>query len=501
MAHAEVEERQLLKAMTWWDGFVVALANPGFLIAALGGSIGALGTTGAFVLWSISITLGALQNNIHAELAAMFPNKSGGIALYAHEAWRKYLTLIGPLATFGYWIGWSVVLSINGLVAGSLIQAEWFEDSTWAENAGTFDLNLPIAIGIGLIILVWAFNVYGVRPAVWFGYVTGALLLIPAFVLMFLPYVTGEWSSSNMEWAIGANGGLALALVWLYFMCWSSYGIEVVATFAPEYQDTERDTARALRAAALFSAVVYVLLPLGVGGTLGTSTIADGSLTLTFYGDAFDAIVGSGLANVMIFCVVGGLVLSMNTATMDGSRALYGIAKDGMTIKQLGVLNRHHVPGRAMTIDAILNIFLITAFAGVLEILAVSNVGYVFATCTALSAFVLLRRDRPQWPRPIRLPNFWVPLAAVLFLINFTFLIAGGFIWSGGFLGITGYGYGWDKTRTGLLVLLAALILYVWRHVVQDKIPLKLREQVPATPEEERAHAELKAAPSAAPAS
>ena len=56
----------------------------------------------------------------------MFPNKSGGIALYAHEAWRKYLTLIGPLATFGYWIGWSVVLSINGLVAGTLIQAEWF---------------------------------------------------------------------------------------------------------------------------------------------------------------------------------------------------------------------------------------------------------------------------------------------------------------------------------------------------------------------------------------
>ena len=41
------------------------------------------------MLWSISITLGALQNNIHAELASMFPNKSGGIALYAHEAWRK----------------------------------------------------------------------------------------------------------------------------------------------------------------------------------------------------------------------------------------------------------------------------------------------------------------------------------------------------------------------------------------------------------------------------
>ena len=58
----------------------------------------------------------------------MFPNKSGGIALYAHEAWRKYLIFVGPVATFGYWIGWSVVLSINGLVAGTLIQAEWFSE-------------------------------------------------------------------------------------------------------------------------------------------------------------------------------------------------------------------------------------------------------------------------------------------------------------------------------------------------------------------------------------
>ncbi|MEA2320402.1 MAG: hypothetical protein QOD81_252 [Solirubrobacteraceae bacterium] len=499
MATAQVEERQLLKAMSWWDGFVVALANPGFLIAALGSSIGALGTTGAFLLWTISICLGALQNNIHAELACMFPNKSGGVALYAHEAWRKYLTFIGPVATFGYWIGWSVVLSINGLVAGTLIQAEFFSSSDWSASGAGFDLTLPIVIGAALILVVWLFNIYGVRPAVWFGYVTGALLCIPAFVLMFLPYVTGDWSSANMTWSIGSGGGIALALTWLYFMCWSSYGIEVVATFGPEFHDTERDTPKALRSAAMFSAVVYALLPLGLGGTLGTQAVAGDETFIAFYADAFDALVGTGLAKVMILCIVAGLVLSMNTATMDGSRALYGIAKDGMTIRQLGVLNRFHVPGLAMTVDAILNILLITYFAGVLEILAVSNIGYVFATCTALSAFVLLRRDRPNWPRPVRLPNWYVPLGAALAVFNVVLLIAGGFIWSGGFLGIDGYGYGWDKTRTGLLVLVVAFLLYVYRHVVQDKIPLRLREEVPQTPEEEARHPEFRVAPDAVP--
>jgi amino acid transporter len=495
MATAVVEERELLKAMTWWDGFVVALANPGFLIGSLGASIGALGTTGAFVLWTISICLGALQNNIHAELAAMFPSKSGGIALYAHEAWRKYLTLIGPLATFGYWIGWSVVLSINGLVAGTLIQSEWFSKTNWDASGAGFDLTLPICIGIGLIVLVWLFNVYGVRPAVWFAYLTGGLLMIPVFVLMFFPYITGDWSSSNMQWDIGANGGLPLVIVWLYFMCWSSYGMEVVATFAPEYHDTEKDTTKALRSAALFGIAVYALLPLGLGGTLGTQAVADDPTFIAFFIQAFDELVGDAFANVLVVCVVAGLVLSMNTATMDGSRALYGIAKDGMTIKGLGELNRFRVPGRAMTVDAILNILLISYFAGVLEILAVSNIGYVFATCAAIGGFLLLRKDRPNWPRPVKLSPMWVPIAGVLFVINSVLLIGGGFIWSGGFLGITGYGYGWDKTRVGLLVLVAALVLWAWRRIVQDKQPLHLREQVPATPEEQLKHPELAAEP------
>jgi amino acid transporter len=497
VATAQVEEVQLLKAMSWWDGFVVALANPGFLIAGLGPSIGALGTTGAFVLWTISICLGTLQNNIHAELACMFPNKSGGVALYAHEAWRKYLTFIGPVATFGYWIGWSVVLSINGLVAGTLFQSEFFSGATWTHSGAGFDLSLPIVIAAGLIVLVWLFNVYGVRPAVWFGYVTGGLLCIPAAVLMFLPYITGDWHSSNMTWSIGSGGGLALVLTWLYIMCWSSYGIEVVATFAPEFHDTEKDTPKALRSAALFSAMVYALLPLGLGGTLGTNAVANDATGIAFYDQAFNAIVGNTLGKVMILCIVAGLVLSMNTATMDGSRALYGIAKDGMTIRQLGVLNKHHVPALAMTIDALLNLFLLTYFNGVIQILAVSNIGYVFATCAALSAFLLLRKDRPLWPRPVRLPNWYVPLGGLLVAINLTFLVAGGFLFSGGFLGITGYGYGWDKTRTGLIVLVVAFLLYVYRHLVQEKIPVKLREQVPATPEEERRHPDWKAVPDA----
>jgi amino acid transporter len=489
MASAEVEERQLLKAMTWWDGFVIALANPGFLIAALGASIGVLGTTGAVVLWTISVVIGAFQNNIYAELATMFQEKPGGIALFAHEAWRKYFTPIGPLATFGYWFAWSSVLAVNGLVVGTLIQAEFFSDSTWAESGAGFDLNLAIVLGMVAIALVWAFNVLGVRPAVWFGYVTGAALMLPAFVLMFLPYVTGDWSSDNMTWEIGAGGGLALALTWLYFMGWSSYGFETVAAFAPEYKNPETDTPRALRSAAAFSVVVYALLPLGVGGTLGTTTIAEDTTFIAFYTQAFDIIVGDFLGTIMVLCLIAGLLLSMNTATMDGSRALYGISKDGMTLKELGVLSRHNVPARAMTVDAILNLFLLTYFAGAIEIIAAGNLGYMLAHVFALTGFIMLRRDRPAWPRPIKLSAVWVPIAALLAAANLLFIVMGGFIKA------DEYGYGWDKTRVGLIVLAVSLVFWVFRHVVQDKTGIRLREEVPQRPEEAAALAPAPTSP------
>src|SRR6476469_1221707 len=129
MATAAVEERELLKTISWFDGFVVALANPSFLITGLGASVLGLGGWGAVILWTTSVIIGALHNYVYSELAAMFPKLSGGIAIYAHEAWKKYVSFVGPIAAFGYWIGWSVVLSATGIVVGFLIQAQFYTSS------------------------------------------------------------------------------------------------------------------------------------------------------------------------------------------------------------------------------------------------------------------------------------------------------------------------------------------------------------------------------------
>ena len=49
----------------------------------------------------------------------------------------------------------------------------------------------------------------------------------------------------------------------------------------------------------------------------------------------------------------------MAASTADAGRALYGISKAGLTIKELGMLNRFHVPACAMTVDLVVNIALV----------------------------------------------------------------------------------------------------------------------------------------------
>ena len=47
------------------------------------------------------------------ELAAMFPGKSGGVARYAIEGWKRYFAPLGAIASFGYWIGWSLAIAVT----------------------------------------------------------------------------------------------------------------------------------------------------------------------------------------------------------------------------------------------------------------------------------------------------------------------------------------------------------------------------------------------------
>jgi amino acid transporter len=464
------------RRLSWIDGLSLGLSIPVGGFALIGYSIGILGAWTAMLLWGVTCVIAILQNFIFSELASMFPNKPGGIALYAHEGCRRYFAPVGALAAVGYWAGWSFGLAVYGIIIGQLLATQFFPHSTWTVFDGAQHIGLAIFLAGLAILAVWTLNIFGIRPAVTNNKVIGVVVCVTIAILIVGPFVTGHWHD-QLTWGLGkpgqAWGGWQLAIVYMYVMCWTAYGTEIAATFSPEYRNQRRDTPRALLSGGVLTLAFLVLGPLATTGVVGEKEIA--ANPVGFFIPVFSSIIGPA-ADVLTIIIVGALFLNMTAATADAGRALYGIARDDMIVRQLFHLNRHGMPGRAMTIDLVVNVSLVFFVANTLGILFASNLGYMIAIVFALAGFLLLRRDRPAWPRPIKLGPAWLGVAGVLIVFNLVLIVIGALN-----PGIAGYG-GTTDQLIGLAILAISLILFAFRKLVQDRVPIRLREETPRVP-------------------
>ncbi len=444
---------QLPKKMRWFDGFAMSMTMPAALIATLGASIADLGGWGAAVLWAISMVLAMGVNWIYTELATMFPDSSGGITHYAAEAWKKRAPWVAPLASVGYWFPWGTNLATYGAITGALIQAQWFPNSTWVVNLGPLELSLPIAIGIAVILFMYLINMFGVRLTMAFVYITAGILMIPLFAFIVLPLLSSDWSPSELTWNLHGMAGFHKALVWLYIMAWTTFGIEVCATFAPEYKNSVKDTTKAIKAAVLFCLGVFFLVPITLGGYAGEAAIQDDPAT--FFVASFGSLVG-GASDLMVLCLIASLLLIMTTSVADASRVLFNMGKSGITIRAVGKLNKRGIPVRALNVMLILNIVVLVVLKSPLAIIVTGNLGYILTHIFAVSGFFMLRKDRPEAKRPIRLPNFFVPLSVILTIVMVIILVVGATGFS-----VTGYG-GFKELAIALGVLAAGVVIWIF---------------------------------------
>ncbi|WP_434568418.1 APC family permease [Pseudomonas sp. Z3-8] len=457
----------LQKTLRWSDAFALSMAVSGSIFASFGFALGALGPVAALMLWVGSAAIGACQNWIFLEVSAMFPDKPGGIAMIAAEGWRKRCTWVGPLAAFGYWLGWSAVLSIIGVSAGALIQAQWFPSQTWSFDTGLANIGLAQMIGAGLIVLFWQFNRRGIHLAASVSKYMGALLLVPILVLAVAPLLAHGWSMERFASAWQAREAfgwesLRTALVWMFLVSWSAYGTEMCAAFGPEYR-SERDMRLALMSSGGYTVLVFAAVAFGLGGLVDPQAALENPSG--FYIAAFNAVLGTGWSSFFVIALLVGLFMGLNAALADGSRALYGTALEGLTIKQLGVLNKHQVPGRCMSVAVAVNLAMIFFLSSPLAILVTANIGYLTAIFFALSGFILLRKDAPLHPRPVRLGRGWLPVAWLLSVFTGVVVVVGA-----ASAELAGYG-GAKEVLIALGILMFSLMLYAYRRLVQDRAP------------------------------
>lgn len=462
---------ELRKTLTWRDGFAIALVVPNGLLLTVGYGIGAVGGWTAIALWVGGAVVGLLQNMLFAETAAMFPGMSGGVSRYAIEGWKRYFAPLGAVASFGYWIGWSFSIAVNAAAIGALVRTQWFPHSGTTHVLG-HPLGISELVAVAAIACGWACNFFGARLAAGTSKVIAAIVIAALVVVAAAPLLhPGTWHVQRLTWYHGGNW-MTLA-VWFYVTAWSTYGTEICASFAPEYQDTVRDTAKALRWTSLVALGIFFVVPLSMIGSIGEDAFrADpvGSFAV-----ALERALG-GFSTLGVLVLIVSMFFGMVSTTADGGRALYGLAREKMTLRQLDHLNRWGVPGRALTLDAVINSLVVLLLGEPLAILVASNFGYLVAITLAVAAFLLLRRDRPHWPRPIRRGRIWVPVAWLLLAFNLLILAIGVTHPS-----LAGYG-GATETLVGVGILLLSVVLFVYRCLVQDRERIAWRIETPSVP-------------------
>lgn len=510
----------LHRSINWTGAFWVASGVPALVLFSMGAIAATVGKP-AWLVWVISICFGFIQAFTYAEIAGLFPHKTGGASVYGAVAWINYNKLIAPLSIWCNWIAWGPVLAIgSGLAAGYILTALFPADAvinTWQitlldlsglKQGLSLRINATFIVGAALMILVFAIQNGGILRSARATMILGLSSLIPLMVLALVPLLTGDVPTEHFlplaplaydtfghvldgEWNL--NGWVLMA-GGLFIAAWSTYGFETAVCYTREFKEPRKDTFKAIIYSGLLCIVAFTLIPLafqahlGVGqlvaeaqlnsaGEVISPAIYDGMLAAEIYSgmgvaNAFAGIIGGSgvLANLFVVMLVLALLLSIMTTMSGSSRTLCQGAVDGLLPKFLSKVNENGAPTRAMWTNLIINLMLLS-MSDYVFLLAASNVGYIIFNFLNLNAGWLHRLDRPNWDRPYRAPLVLLLLGTILAYVNMFLMGLGANVWGPGTL------------MSGLVVAGLIIPIFLWRHYVVDKgvFPQAMREDIELT--------------------
>ncbi|MBI2256591.1 MAG: APC family permease [Proteobacteria bacterium] len=502
---------ELVRAIDWRGAFWVASGVPALVLFSIGGIAGTVGIP-AFAIWAVSMVMGFIQSFTYAEIAGLFPNKSGGASVYGAAAWLKYGKFIAPLSVWCNWIAWTPVLSLGSAIAAGYILgimepapaaeaiaakiAEAAATGTVLDDAGAAAALMPLhswghswSLGIFSISFNWTFVIGAVLMLIAFAIqhrgilgtakvqtVVGLIIVLTLLIVGVVPFFNGNFSSANFSpfvplavpyapepgaWNVA---GWTLILGGMFIAAWSTYGFETAICYTSEFKNPETDTFKAIFYSGLLCLVLFILVPITFQGYLGLTGMLDGGVVAgTGVADVMARMVGGGGAIniIFVFLMIASLILIIITAMAGSSRTLYQGSVDGWLPKYLSHVNHNGAPTGAMWTDLVFNLLLLSIAAtdatAYYFILAVSNCGYIIFNFLNLNAGWIHRIDNGHVKRPFKAPTIVLAAGAILAFVNAMFMGAGAKVWNPVALW---YGLG-----------AAALIIPVFwfRHYVQDK--------------------------------
>jgi amino acid transporter len=386
----------------------------------------------AWVVGGLVALFGALT---YAELAAALP-RSGGVFAYILEGF-------GPLPAFLF--GWSELTVIRASALGAIA-------TIFAEYLGYFVPLTPEQVrwvAAVAILLMGALNYVGVSSAALVMNVTtvakyGALA---ALGLLAFTASTGSVSHFTPAWQGGVN--LSLMGTALIAIMWTYDGWADLSFLGGEVKNPGRTLPLALILGTAAIVLAYLVLNVAYIYLVPLPEMAGARLIAATAADRIPVFAGAGggvVSGVVMLSCFGALAGSM----MTGPRIFFAMADRGLFFRGIArVSPRFQSPSVAIWLATALGV-LYVLFNDFQQLADKFILGIWPFYALAVAAVFVLRRTRPDLPRPYR--TWGYPVVPLLFLIASVAMVLNA-LWT-------------DPVNTGItfaIILAGIPVYYGWR--------------------------------------
>ncbi|MBI4866392.1 MAG: amino acid permease [Candidatus Wallbacteria bacterium] len=352
--------------------------SPGLIAGKLGSLAAAAFAAGGVLCLAIAYCF--------AEMASMFP-RNGGACAYAREAF-------GPFT--GFLVGW--VMWLSCLVGGAAVAVSFGEMLARRLSGLAAAVGLPLdatpamatTLACAVIVILAMVNLRGARHGAASNNGLALLKLAPLsfFALWALPEIDEKAIPGLGTPGVDLLGGLLLVL-------YTFSGFEEIPVPAGETRDAEQNVPQALGAVLVLATGFYVVIQAAVVslGGAGSATPLE------------DAASGSRLLSLVVAASSLAALASVNASiAFTGPRSLWVLAADGWMPAALARLSAGTgAPRAAVFVTSGLTLALCAS--GTFETLAVLSVlASLLQYLPTILGVLVLRRTRPDLPRPVRIP-------------------------------------------------------------------------------------------------
>jgi amino acid transporter len=386
--------------------------------------------------WVLGAVIAVADGLVWAELGAAFP-RAGGSYAFLRE-------IYGPQRA-GNWLSflyvWQVSFTAPLAIASGCIGLSSFLAWFWPGLEGAPITALPAlhysnftaAAACLLVTALLYRNLSSITRLAWVLF-AGVLAAIAGVIVSGFAHAAaaGGWQMppSPALTVPAALGGLAQATLLTTYCYWGYYNI---CFLGGEVRRPERTIPRSILLSVLFVAAFYVAMNLAALPSMHDAAAhlsAGAAVRLQLVADIARSAFGSMAGRLMAALIVWTAFASVFSLLLGYSRVPYAAARDGNYFRYLAAVHpRHGIPHRSLVaLGLVAACFCFFSLQQVITMLVITRILLQFSLQHV--GVMLLRAQRPEMPRPFRIPLYPLPpLAAmagfVFMLVNRSHALAG----------------------------------------------------------------------------